>query len=84
MNRKSISFILAFLLSIVIGILSCCISLRMLNYFFPAVVYDSFGKLQHVMPTGNIFWSFLIAIVAAFIVLLKTIRMIQKSSTLDK
>lgn len=78
MNRKSILFILAVLLGIGIGILSFCISLPMLNYFFPALVFDSFGKLQHVMPTGNIFWCFLIAIAAAFIVLLKMIRMIQK------
>jgi uncharacterized BrkB/YihY/UPF0761 family membrane protein len=58
-------FILTVLI-VIVSILSFNVFLRLLNNLFPAVVLIE-KEEKHVMPIGNLLWSFTLSLVTFFI-----------------
>ena len=61
--KKYLKIIVAAIFSIVIGIILFNVTLRLLNWLFPAVILIE-GERKSVMPTKNLIWAFIISLIA--------------------
>jgi hypothetical protein len=69
---------MSFALAIIAGIGLFCVLMPLFNSIFPAVVLDSFGKEQQVMPVSNMLWSLVLCVAAGVFLLTFVFKKLKK------